>query len=44
MGTHLRVLSKSFPVNTNKLKMVFNIFCTLLLRTKVALALEGLNF
>ena len=40
MGTHLRVLSKSYPMNTN---MVFKNLCILVLRTEVAFALEGLG-
>ena len=41
MGTHLRVLGESYPMNT--IMTGFRWFlCILVLRTKVALALEGL--
>ena len=46
MGTHMRVLSESFPMNTNMvgfLKTVFINLCILVLWTKVATALEGLR-
>ena len=43
MGINLRVLSESYPINTNmtRLKMVFKYLCALVLWTKVAVALEG---
>ena len=45
MGTHLRVLGESYPMNTNMtgVKKVFNFFCILVIWTKVASALEGLR-
>ena len=45
MGTHLRVLSESFPMNTNMtgLKKNFEETCVLVLWTKIASALEGLS-
>ena len=44
MGTHLRVLSKSFQMNTNMtgFKWFFKKLCVLVLWMKVASALEGL--
>ena len=42
MGTHLRELSESFPMNTNK--MVFKNLCIIVLWMKVASALEGLMY
>ena len=41
MGTHLRVLSESNPMNTNG--MVFKGFSILVFWTKVASALEGIT-
>ena len=41
MGTHLGVLSKRFPMNTNMTG--FRCFCILVLWTKVVSALEGLT-
>ena len=41
--THLRVLSESFPVNTNMTGFVPKILCILVLWTQSALALEGLT-
>ena len=45
MGTHLRVLSESYPMNTNMsgFRWFFKNLCILVLWTKVASALEGLN-
>ena len=45
MGTHLRVLSESYPMNTNMagFRYVFRNLCVLVLWTKVASALEGIN-
>ena len=45
MGTHLRVLSESYPINTNMTGFGWfsEIFCILVLLTKVAPGLEGLN-
>ena len=45
MGTHLRVLSESYPMDTNMtgFKWLSKIFCILVLLRKVASALEGLN-
>ena len=45
MGTHLRVLSKSYPMNTNKtgFKWFSKYLCVLVLETKVASAMEGLK-
>ena len=45
MGTYLKVLSKSYLINTNmkRVKMVCENLCGLVLWTKVALALKGLN-
>ena len=42
MGTHLRVLSESFPLNTNMGLDFFRNLCNVMLKTKVASALEGL--
>ena len=42
MGTHLRALSKSYPMNTNSLDGFINLWI-LALWVKVALALEGLT-
>ena len=46
MGTHLRVLSESYLMNTNMtgIGWLSILFCTHVLRTKEALALEGLIF
>ena len=46
MGTHMRVLSKSFSMNTNMtgFKWISKKHCILVLRMKVASALEGLNY
>ena len=41
MGTHLRVLSESYPMNTNKIG--FQCFSKIFVWTKVALTLEGLT-
>ena len=41
MGTHLSVLSESYPMNTN-MTGVFKNLCVLVLRMKVASALKGL--
>ena len=45
MGTHLRVLSESYPMNTTMtgVKMVFKNRYVLVLLAKVASALEELN-
>ena len=44
-GTHLRVLSKSFPMNTNMIGFRwFPSLCILVLLIKEAVALEGLRF
>ena len=45
MGTHLRVLSESYPINNNLtgFRWISKTFKALVLWTKVALALEGLN-
>ena len=44
MGTHLRVLSESYPMNTNVTGLdVFQVKCHLVLQTKVASALEELD-
>ena len=45
MGTHLRVLSKSYLIEYqhDRVSMVFRNICILVLYTKVTLALEGLN-
>ena len=45
MGTHLRVLSESYPLNTNmtRFKLFFKYICVFVLWTKVASALEGLS-
>ena len=45
MGTHLRVLSKSYPMNTNMagFRWFSKLKCILVLWKKVAAALEGLN-
>ena len=43
MGTHLRVLSESFPMNTNRVWIILQDLCVLVLRMKAALALEGLT-
>ena len=45
MGTHLRVLSESSPMNTNMtgLRWFFINLCVFVLWTKVASALEGLK-
>ena len=40
MGAHLRILSKSFPVNINMTGMVFKNLCVHVRWMKVALALE----
>ena len=42
MGTHLRVLSKSYPMNTNitGFRCFFKKICVLILWTKVASALK----
>ena len=42
MGTHLRALRKSYPMNTNSLDGFINLWI-LALWVKVALALEGLT-
>ena len=46
MGTHLRVLSESNPMNTNMtgFPIVFKNLCFLVLWTNAAAALEGLTF
>ena len=45
MGTHLRVLSESFPMNNNMTRLDgFQKICVLVLWTKEASALEGLRF
>ena len=41
MGTHLRVLNESYPINTNMTG--FKNLCILVLWTKVTSALEGLS-
>ena len=45
MGTHLRVLSESYPMNTNMtgFRWILRILCIFVLWKKVALALEGLR-
>ena len=45
MGTHLRVLSKSYPMNTNMtgFRWISRNLCIFVLWKKVALALEGLR-
>ena len=44
VGTHLRVLSESYPMNTNKtVEMVFKKMCVLVFCMRVASALEGLT-
>ena len=45
MGTHLRVLSENFPMNTNMtgFRCIQKNLCVLVLWTKVASALEGLS-
>ena len=45
MGTHLRVLSKSYPMNTNMTgsRWFFKDPCVLVLSIKVTLALEELQ-
>ena len=45
MGTHMIVLSESFPMNTNMtwFGWFFKNLCVLMLWTKVASALEGLT-
>ena len=45
MGTHLRVLSESFPMNTNmtRFRDGFKNICVHVLWAKVASALEGLT-
>ena len=45
MGTHLRVLNESFPMNSNmtQVSMVFNFICILVLCANEAVALEGLR-
>ena len=45
MGTHLRVLNKSYLMNTNMIgfRWVFKRFCVFVLGKKVASALEGLS-
>ena len=42
MGTHLSVLTESYPMNTNMTGFFANL-CILLLWSKVALACEGLT-
>ena len=45
MGTHLKVLNESYPMNTNMTgSRCFSKFCVLVLWTKVASALVGLRF
>ena len=46
MGTNLRVLNKSYPINNNmtELRWFSKIYLYLVLWTKVTLALEGLYF
>ena len=46
MGTHLRVLSKSYPMNTNmtRFRCFFENLCVPVLWTKEASALEGLIY
>ena len=42
MGIHLRVLSESYPMNTKKAGLrCFSKFCILVMRAKLASALEG---
>ena len=43
MGTHLRILNESFRMNINMMAFRSFSICVLVLRTKVASALEGLN-
>ena len=45
MSTHLRVLSESYPMNTNMARFIWfsKNLCILVLWTKVALALEGIG-
>ena len=44
MGTHLRVISESYPMDTNMTGLDgFQIKCYHVLQTKVASALEGLD-
>ena len=45
MGTHLRVLAESYPMKTNMIGFIqlFKNLCALVLRTKVASALERLT-
>ena len=45
MSTHLRVLSQSYPMNTNMIgfRWFFRKLCILVLWTKLASALEGLT-
>ena len=45
MGTHLRVLNESYPMNTNTtgFRGFSKIVCALVLWTKVVSALEGLT-
>ena len=45
MGTHMRVLSVSYPVNTNITGFIWfsKMFASNVLWTNVASALEGLN-
>ena len=45
MGTYLRVLNESFPMNTNMtgFRWFSKNLCIFVLWTKVAIALEGLN-
>ena len=45
MGTHLRVLIKSYPMNTNMtgFRWFSKIFCLFVLWTKVASAVVGLS-
>ena len=44
MGTHLKVLNESFPMNTNRVQIVFKNIRILVHWTKLALALEGLKY
>ena len=49
MGTYMKVISESFPMNTNMtgfrwISKIFAKVCVLVLWTKVASALEGLRY
>ena len=45
MGTHIRVISESYLMNTNRtgFRYVIKNLCVLALRPEIALALEGLK-